>query len=178
MVWAILNPAQQAALAEITKFDSDRVAAILGGAMLDDSLRRTLEHRLRPSKDINKKLFKVSGALGNLGPKIDIAYQLYMFDDPIRNSMYGLNELRNAFAHDMSVSFTSQEKKITEAFDKISLQDENIDFGLMLPNPVRAAMIEPVVDRKSHYIVNLKLCLMWLIGDFVRHAPNSNVPAP
>ena len=138
MVWAIMNPGQKAALAEITKFGSDRVAAILGGAMLDDSLRQTLEHRLRPSKDINKKLFKVSGALGNLGPTIDLAYKLYMLDEPMRNAMYGLSEIRNAFAHDMSTaSFDTKEHKVTEAFDKMRLHGENIDFGLMLPKAVK-----------------------------------------
>jgi hypothetical protein len=91
MVWALLNPDQRDALSEIIKFDSDRVAAILGGAMLEDSLRKTLEHRLRPDKGMNDKLFKISGALGNLGPKIDVAYQLYMFEKPMRDAMYGIN---------------------------------------------------------------------------------------
>jgi hypothetical protein len=65
MVWAILNEDQNTALREIVKFQSDRIAAILGGAMLDDSLRQTLEHRLRHDKDMNKKLFRVTGPLGN-----------------------------------------------------------------------------------------------------------------
>ena len=123
MVWALLNPDQRAALSEIIKFDSDRVAAILGGAMLEDSLRKTLEHRLRPDKDMNAKLFKISGALGNLGPKIDVAYQLYMFEKPMMDAMYGINEIRNVFAHSMSTSFKRTDKKIAEAIAKIDLHN-------------------------------------------------------
>jgi hypothetical protein len=72
MVWPILNDGQNNALKEIVKTRSDRVAAILGGAMLEDGLQLSIRARLRESS-LTDKLFGVSGALGNLGRKIDLA---------------------------------------------------------------------------------------------------------
>jgi hypothetical protein len=184
MVWALLNPDQQSALSEITKFDSDRVTAILGGAMLEDSLRRTLEQRFRPDKDINQKIFKVSGALGNLGPKIDIAYQLHMIEKPTRNTMYGINDIRNIFAHNLSTSFESEDNKMTEAIKKLTLHEDESKYlpSGFIPHPLAKDTplysIELVTDNKSRYIVNLKLCLMLLMGDVVRHLKNSNGISP
>jgi hypothetical protein len=88
MVWALLNQAQNTALKElIDGQQSDRIVAIIGGAMLDDSLRISIERRLRFAKDMNEKLFKIGGPLGNTAPKVDLGYQLYMFEKPMRNTM-------------------------------------------------------------------------------------------
>ena len=122
MVWTFLNAAQEGALREIMAIKSERITAILGGAMLDDSLRRALETRLRPDKDMNKKLFRVTGPLGNTGPKIDLGYQLGLFEKTVRNAMYGISEIRNLFAHDMEMSFASGPKAMSEAFNKMQLQ--------------------------------------------------------
>ena len=111
MVWALLNQAQNVALNELIEGQkSDRIVAIVGGAMLDDSLRHAIEQRLRFAKDMNEKLFKVGGPLGNTAPKIDLGYQLYMFEKPMRNTMYGMTEIRNLFAHrlDMRDHFRHQ----------------------------------------------------------------------
>jgi hypothetical protein len=173
MVWTILNADQNAALKEIVQFQSDRISAILGGAMLDDSLRRALEHRLRPDKDINDKLFRVTGPLGNTSPKIDLGYQLHVFEKPMRNAMYGIAEIRNLFAHDMSISFSSTSKRMTDSFNKMKLHEGLTTYPL--PGPAISRMdydIEPIADKRSHYVVNLKLALMWLAGEFHRNSPH------
>jgi hypothetical protein len=94
MVWALLNHDHAIATEEISFFEkSDRVAAIIGGAMLDDALRKALQSRLRPqdvNTDMNDKLFRIGGPLGNLSPKVDLAYQLYMVGKPERNTMHGI----------------------------------------------------------------------------------------
>jgi hypothetical protein len=76
----------------------------------------------------------------------------------------------------MSTSFKSTDKKITEALAKMDLH--NIETRYRPPGEVPTYDIEPVVDEKSRHIVNLKLCLMWLMADFGKHIPNSNLPAP
>jgi hypothetical protein len=180
VVWAILNRDQQAALREITKFDSDRVMAILGGAMLDDSLRRTLEHRFRPDEKVNENLFKVTGALGNLRPKIDLAYQLYMIEKPMRNTMYGINEIRNTFAHNMNGSLNTPDEKLQASLKQLTLHETERVYKPPSHNAKvedqLLRIVEPVTDDKTRFIVNLKICLMWLMGDFSRHIANSNVP--
>ena len=92
MVWAVLANDQIAALEELrNQQNSDRIVAILGGAMLDDSLRQTLEWRLRHSEGINSNL-DIGRPLGNLGPKIDLAYQLYVFERDTHDAFIGLSE--------------------------------------------------------------------------------------
>ena len=59
MTWAIFSDEHIQAIGEIIGAGSGRVTAIVGGAMLDDTLRRTLSERLRNDKDIANKLLRV-----------------------------------------------------------------------------------------------------------------------
>jgi hypothetical protein len=182
MVWALLNQEQGAAMEELTGHPaSDRVTAIIGGAMLDDALRKALESRLRPTDGtyINEKLFKVGGALGNCGPRIDLAYQLYMIEKIPRNAMYGITEIRNSFAHDLTMSFNEPAKKLQVALDKLKFHEGRSKY----PHPFFVLRdsdfeIEAIKTPKDRFIVNLKLCLIWLMHDRDTHMPNSNVPNP
>jgi len=180
MSWAIINPDQHAALTELSALSkSDRIVAILGGAMLDDALRRTLESRLRPqdgNTDMNDKLFRVAGPLGNLGPKIDLAYQLWMFDKPIRNAMYGLSEIRNLFAHNMNMNFSADSEKMKTALAKLTLHEGKTHYPHPILGGISEERIERIVGPKEKFIVNLKFCLIWQMVDLRSHYPNSNIP--
>jgi hypothetical protein len=176
MVWAVLNPAQNAALTELMEGqNSDRIVAILGGAMLDDSLRNALELRLRPAKSTNDKLFGIGGPLGNTGPKIDLAYQLYMFEKPMLDAMHGLTEIRNLFAHRLDMTFFDAGKKFTGAVAKLTLHEGRTHY----PNPFRNRLesdheLEPTDSVRGKFFVNLQICLIWLMGDRHEHLPWSN----
>lgn len=180
MSWAIINPDQHAALTElVTLSKSDRIVAILGGAMLDDALRRTLESRFRPkdgNTDMNDKLFRVNGPLGNLSPKIDLAYQLWMLDKPTRNAMFGISEIRNLFAHNMSMSFSSDSEKMRTALTKLALHEGKTHYPHPLLGAISEERIEVIRSPKDRFIVNLKLCLIWQMIDLRSHYPNSNIP--
>jgi predicted NBD/HSP70 family sugar kinase len=90
MVWAVLNKAQNAALQELVREQqSDRVVAIVGGAMLDDSLRQALESRLRPHEDTNNKLFKTVVRSATLGRRSTWPTSLYIFEKLARDTMRG-----------------------------------------------------------------------------------------
>ena len=174
MVWAILNPDQSNALNEIVECKSDQIAAILGAAMLDDSLRHALEYQLRPST-MTGQLFKPNRALGNTAPKIDLAYLLYAIDKPMMRAMQGISEIRNRFAHNLSMSFGDE--SINEAFSKLTLHVGVTHY----PHPFRSEAhieIEPCPTRLAQFIVNLKICLIHLMKDFQEHAPHSNWPVP
>ncbi len=145
MVWAIGNDAQNTALKELIESQSsDRVVAIVGGAILEDSLRDVLISRLRSSEghrvDMNKKLFHVGGPLGFFQPKIDLGYQLYVFEKLARNAMYGIADIRNLFAHQLDMTFISGEKRMVDAANNLRLHEgkkyypipwaENQDSGI------------------------------------------------
>jgi hypothetical protein len=86
MPWAVFNDDHTRAIEEMLTSGSDRVIAILGGAILDDTLRRTLVERFHNDEDITNKLLRINGALGNAEPKIDVLYLLSGFGKPMRNA--------------------------------------------------------------------------------------------
>ena len=64
MTWAIFSDEHVRGIGEIIRVGSPRVTAIVGGAMLDDTLRRTLSERLINDEDTAIKLLRVGGPLG------------------------------------------------------------------------------------------------------------------
>lgn len=178
MVWGVLNDRVNLALKElIDGKNSDRILAVVGGAMLDENLRVHLEHRLRPDKDMNDKIFKVGGPLGNLGPKIDLGYQLYMLDRPARTTMYGISEIRNLFAHSLTMHFDSTEKKMTDAVGKLKMHEGRTHYSLPNnPDVPSEHELEPINNKRDLFYVNLKLSILYLMSDYLKHGQNSNIP--
>lgn len=176
MTWAIFDDSHLRGIAEIIHSGSERVTAIVGGALLDDTLRRTLAERLRDDKDTTKKLLKVNGALGNTGPKIDLLYQLYAFRKPERNALCGLTEARNYFAHNLDASFDSTAEKMVEAIKKLKLHENREFYPHHLFDQDSDHVIEPVTNNRERFEVNLKLCLLVLMRDRMSHVTWSNTP--
>jgi hypothetical protein len=181
MVWAALNQQHYQAIAEIAKTKSDRIIAVVGGAIIDDSLRRHLELRLRPlhknHTDMNEKLFKPTGALGNLVPKIDLAYQLYMFEKPVRNALWGIAEIRNMFAHHLIMSFKDKSKDMETSINKLTLHIGRTHYPeAFFGSGDSKYELHVEKGRRGHFIVNLQLCLLYLMRDGTSHEPWSNVP--
>ena len=176
MAWAILGEDQTKAIKEIVASDSDRIIAVVGGALLDHTLRPTLEDRLRRNKDINEKLFKPSGPLGNLGPKIDLAFQLYVFEKPVRHSFYGISEARNFFAHHLDASFDSTDKKLTEALQKLTLHKNRSYYPHPMTRKDSQFKIEPTTTNRDIFLVNLKIGLIFLMADRLSHVLYTNTP--
>jgi len=181
MAWAILNNEQRGALIELIEGESsDRVLAIVGGAILDDSLFRALDLRLRMNTSVKQKMFKIGGALGNLGPKIDIGYLLYMYEKPIRDAMYGIEKVRNFFAHNLVADLQSENPKLIKAMANLKLHEGLTHYT----NPVTGKpatddplmKIEPIIGPRDIFIINLKICLLALRFDHRTHRHGSNLP--
>ena len=130
MTWAIFSAAHQSAIKEIMQSDSDRIVAIVGGAILDDTLDRNLSERFRDHKDTTRKLLKVNGPLGNTGPKIDLLYQLHAFEKPVRDALSGLSDARNFLAHNLEASLDSTDEKMVNAMEKLILHEERTHYSL------------------------------------------------
>ena len=177
MVWALLNEAQSKGLHEIVESKSDRVAAILGAAMLDDSLRRALEFRFRPSS-LKDRVFEFGGGLGNTPPKIHLAYLLYMIDKPMMQAMEAISDIRNAFAHNLTIALDDPGVRMSENFNKLQLHKGLTHYPHPFTDGPSEQKIERAIDRRDQFMVNLKLVLVHLMRDFRMHAPNSNFPPP
>ncbi len=171
-MWTISNVEQNEALKELIRDQtSDRVVAIVGSALVDSSLRLTFELRLREaSDDMNDKLFKPTGPLGNLQPRIDLAYQLHIIEKPLRNAMYGIAEIRNLFAHRLTMTFNSPEKKMKDAIAKLTLHEGITHYPLpdtvttveLKPVPAALLTLDPTDTERNIFFVNLKLVLAHL----------------
>jgi hypothetical protein len=127
--------------------------------------------------NVNDKLFRVGGPLGFFMPKIDFGYQLYMFEKPIRNAMYGIADIRNLFGHQLDMTFESSNNKLIDAANKLTPHEGRTHY----PIPHWEAQnseyeLEPTSTIREMFFVNLKLCLIWLFGDYNRHQLNSNIP--
>ncbi len=176
MTWASFSGTHVRGIAEIFQSGSHRVTAIVGGALLDDTLRRTLAERLRNDKDIVGKLLKVNAPLGNTVPKIDLLYMLHAFDKPVRNALYGISNARNFFAHNLDVSFNSQKEEMVDAMKLLTLHEGRRVYPHRIYEGDTDLLIEPVRNNLDRFLVNLKLCLIALMRDRVSHHTWSNKP--
>ena len=176
MTWAIFDDVHMQAIGEVIASGSERVTAVVGGALLDDTLRRTLSERLRDHKDIRGKILKVGGAIGNTGPKIDILFMLYAFEKPVRDTLYGIAEIRNFFAHNLDASFDSEDKQMVRAMQKLCLHNGKTVYPHHIYDGDTDLTIETVSTNRDKFLVNLKLCLIMLMRDRVSHETWSNKP--
>ncbi len=82
--------------------ESDRGAAIVGAALLEDSLVTMLKSEMfidRMSQKQVKDIFDLSGPLSNFSAKISIALAFGFIDKTTFNDLQIVRKLRNKFAH-------------------------------------------------------------------------------
>lgn len=88
--------------------ETDRAAAVLGAAYMDDYLEKVFRLKLRA--DVPKTIFSNRGPLGDFSGKIDLAFGLGWIHPLIRRSLHIIRDIRNDFAHDPNfrLSFSNQ----------------------------------------------------------------------
>ena len=176
MTWAIFSDEHVRAIGEIISSGLPRVTAIIGGALLDDTLRRTLSERLLNDKNVANKLFRINGVLGNSGPKIDLLYMLGAYDKPTRNVLEGISDIRNVFAHKLDASFNSKSEKLRNSIQKLTLHENRKFYPHRIYDENSKLEIEPIKNNHDIFVVNLKLCLIALMRDRASHETWSNKP--
>jgi len=177
MTWAIFRDAHTQAIVEMLQDGAtERVVAVVGGALLDETLRRTLAERLANDEDTTDKLLKVGGALGNTEPKIDLLFLLGAVDRPTRNALYGLTHIRNFFAHNLEASFDSDDKKYRQDVTLLVLHEGRTVYPHHFTPDDSDIKIEDVKTNRDRFLVNLKLCLIALMRDRVSHVAHSSTP--
>jgi hypothetical protein len=143
---------------------SERVMVIVGGSLLEEAVDYTLRERfLRNEPGLVDRLLGPEGALGNMGPKIDLLYLLGDLDKKTRGALKGLAGVRNFFAHHVDASFDSLDKDFNEAMSKLTLHEGRAYYPHHLFGPDSKYAIEPIASRRDQFIVNLKLCLIALM---------------
>jgi DNA-binding MltR family transcriptional regulator len=175
MTWAIFNEEPNtAAIGELLSSTSDRVVAVVGRALLDEHVRRTLRRRLRAS-GVTEGLLKQDAPLGNVGPKIDLLYLLHAFERPVYQALKAIAGVRNFFAHELDASFQSQDPRLLAHMDNLSLHKSRSHYPHHLFSwKDTEAPIEQINNNRDQFIANLKLGLLALMQDRVSHHKNSN----
>lgn len=79
---------------------SDRDTALSCCAFLDDTLNAMFRTTLVDDKEHIKKIMKsTEGPLGSFSARIDMAYALGWIGPKMRESLHGIRDIRNGFAH-------------------------------------------------------------------------------
>jgi hypothetical protein len=86
------------AFGEQLEQESDRGAALVGLAFLDELLKRLFEAKML-DESIAKKLLKYPGALSTAAARADVAYALGWIGAKTYRDLMTLKKIRNGFAH-------------------------------------------------------------------------------
>jgi hypothetical protein len=109
------KPYHTAVMAEIEQ-QTDRGAAIVGGAHVDIVLREAISARVGAPDDIDKLLLENSGPLQDFGARIQIAFAIGIYGRAAYNDLRIIKDVRNVFAHsadaiDFSHSYVAERCK-------------------------------------------------------------------
>jgi hypothetical protein len=105
--------------AELTK-ESDRGAAIVGGAYLDDHISETIRAYLHINEKIYNELLNpnnITAPLSSFGARIIAAQALGIIEEKDRKLITKIKSIRNRFAHDFFCTFEGS--PISEYCDEI-----------------------------------------------------------
>jgi hypothetical protein len=175
-MWFQLNQQQKDAVLELERSNSERIVAVVGGALLDQSLQVAVELRMRQDKDALRKVFKPNGPMGGQN-KVDLGYLLYMYEKDVRDVLTAIFTIRNYFAHNLTMSFDTDHPEMVKALSLLTLHHQNANY----PDPsdtgsMDDAPIGIVESNKDRFIANLKIALILLARDHDAHLPYQNTP--
>lgn len=107
-----------ALIAEIEK-QTDRGAAIVGAAWVEEALLAALHSFLEHDKSAWDRLFRKSGPLSSFSAKIDLSRLLGMTSSAITSDLHIVRDVRNSFAHSL---FAKDDSRL--AFSTRSIGDK------------------------------------------------------
>ena len=182
MTWAIFpGDAHTRAVLELVTANlspqgSERVIAVVGGAMLEEAVDRSLRERLLNIPNLANNLLGIDRPLGNVGPKIDLLCLLGAFDERTCRALKGVTSVRNFFAHNLGASFDSLNEDFARAMTRLTLHENRTHYPHHLFGPDSQTAIEPINSRRDQFVANLKLALIILMRDRISHDTHSNRP--
>jgi hypothetical protein len=109
MRWQLFDVAHAPIVAEIEK-QSDRAAAIVATAFLEEQLVETIKACLADEPQIINRIFKGQGPLASLSAKIDLGLLLKIYGKRDHRQLVTIKDVRNKFAHGVRpLAFESQD---------------------------------------------------------------------
>ena len=127
--------------------ESDRAAAILASAYIEDRLRDAIMRKFTTiNKELRDKVFTGYGPLSTFSAKIDIACALGLYDQKTRKKLHHVKTIRNKFAH-APTPIEFDQKDIADLCRKLTLN------SLSVPESMRARYIH-YLEEVENYIMN------------------------
>jgi hypothetical protein len=109
-------------LVELKK-QTDRGAALIAGAVLDEILEMAISARLiNVGSDRHDALFGRTRPLDSLSAKIELAYALGVFENAFRIQLDIIRDVRNAFAHRIE-AIDFEHPDVTKILNRTRLKD-------------------------------------------------------
>jgi hypothetical protein len=97
------EPLLYAVIKEI-ETSSDRTAAIVAAAFVEDRLTTALRRRFRQDEEVLNEMFRETGGpLSAFGVKSNLAYLLGMFSGQAASDLKYMQKIRNKFAHNVEI---------------------------------------------------------------------------
>lgn len=137
----------------------DRVTAIVGCAVIDNSLKDAIQRRLTDNERALKKFFDDKEGPGHdTSAKIQLAHLLGVFSDETRTNLEAITSIRNKFAHRLYIrDFDHQELK--QLFERITSYKRIADLpklALFGPQP-----IPDNASRKARFVATVDYLHFW-----------------
>ncbi len=98
MTWLSASETDKAIIQEI-ETQTDRAAALIAVAYLEERLRSALDARSHRHANVEKEIYRSSGPLGSFSAKIDLALLLGIIEPKVHNFFHTIKDIRNVFAH-------------------------------------------------------------------------------
>lgn len=90
---------QALALVKEIETQSDRGAAIIGAAWVEEELQAAIESGVEADKSASDRLFRRSGPVSSFSAKIDLARFLGILSAVVASDLHIIRDVRNEFAH-------------------------------------------------------------------------------
>jgi DNA-binding MltR family transcriptional regulator len=98
--WGDIAPEDRTIIQELIDEKTDRGAAIVAMAILDERLKTLLEHHFIKDENLEKHLFGLDRPpLGTLAGKIHVLYALGIISSVTHGDLIAMSRIRNEFAH-------------------------------------------------------------------------------
>lgn len=101
---------QANAMLDSWRAESDRGAALVAAAFLDDLIEELVRARMVPLKKVQERLLGYPGSLANGSARLDLAYALGWIGPEAYSDLSTLRRIRNHFAHSPRNSSFDEDK--------------------------------------------------------------------
>ena len=74
------------------------------------------------------------------------------------------------------MTFSDDKTNFLQAINDLTLHQGRTHYPTPFPDGESAVELEPTDTPREKFLVNLKICLLWLMADQHQHQPWSNLP--